>query len=119
VRFTAPADRDVSDILSETYRLFGHNQVVRYAEIIEAGIKLISDEPDRPTSKERSDVGPGIRSFHLQFAARRSGGASHVIYYRIGRHDRRANELVVLRILADRMEPRRRVAFALRSDTSR
>jgi toxin ParE1/3/4 len=116
VRFTAPADRDVSAILSESYRLFGENQTVRYAEIIKVGIALVSDEPDRPASKERGDIGAGVRSLHLRFAAKRHSGASHVIYYRITRSSGNSPELVVLRILGDRMEPRRRVASALRAD---
>jgi toxin ParE1/3/4 len=112
VRLTAPADRDISQILSETYRLFGENQTVRYAAIIEAGIRFVADQPLRPASKDRNDdLGEGVRSCHLQFAAKRQGGAGHVIYYRVG-----ASELIILRILRDRMEPRRRVAKALRED---
>lgn len=113
VRFTAPADRDVSRILTESYRLFGENQTVRYAGVIKTGVSLLSDEPLRPASKERSEIGSGVRSFHLQFATRRQGGASHVIYYRVD-DGAGAPELIVLRILGDRMEPRRHVARALR-----
>ena len=53
---------------------------------------------------------------HLQLAARRQGGAGHVLYYRVDESGDGMSELVVLRILGDRMEPRRRVALALRDD---
>jgi toxin ParE1/3/4 len=100
VRLTTLADRDVAEILAETYRLFGPNQTARYAAIIEAGLVLIADRPDRPGSKARADIGAGIRSFHLQLAARRQGGASHVIYYRVDGRPSSQEELVVLRLLA-------------------
>jgi toxin ParE1/3/4 len=116
VRLTTLADRDVSDILSETYRLFGAHQTVRYAAIIDAGVNLIADEPNRAASKARTDIGSGVRSFHLQLAAKRQGGASHVIYYRVDGRSGNQQELVVLRLLADRMEPRRRVARSLREE---
>jgi hypothetical protein len=40
-----------------------------------------------------------------------------VIYYRVDGRPSSQEELVVLRLLADRMEPRRRVAHSLREDT--
>ena len=53
---------------------------------------------------------------HLQLAAKRQGGASHVLYYRTDKSSDGTSELVILRLLGDRMEPRRRVALALRDD---
>ncbi len=47
------------------------------------------------------------------FSAALRGGASHVIYGRIGTRNEEAAELIVLRVLADRMDPDRPVRSAL------
>jgi toxin ParE1/3/4 len=111
-RLTEHADRDIANILRDTYRLFGRNQVVRYAGIIERGIAMVAEDPSRASSRERPELKPDLRSFHLRLASERSRGAAHVLYYRINPRDR--SEVVVLRVLAEEMEPKRRVAQALR-----
>ena len=63
VRLTAPADRDISDILAETLRLFGANQTVRYAAIIDAGVNLITDQPNRATSKRARTLAQAFGRF--------------------------------------------------------
>jgi toxin ParE1/3/4 len=114
VRTAERADRDIDGILRATMRLFGRNQVSRYAAIIDRGIQMVAEEPLRASSHARPELGPGVRSFHLQLAARRSRGAAHVLYYR--RSPRDSRELVILRVLADAMEARRRVARSLRDE---
>jgi toxin ParE1/3/4 len=118
VRFTGLADNDISSILLQTYRLFGENQTARYAGIIQAGLDMIATQPDRAAAKLRDDIAEGVRLLHLQFAARRQDGASHILYYRLQDQDSDVSEeeLVVFRVLSDRMEPRRRVASALKAD---
>lgn len=115
LRLTIAADRDIEHILAATYRLFGRNQLVVYSEIIKRGLSLVAEEPYRASSHDRSDLRAGIRSFHLQLAARRQGGAAHVLFYRVMRGVE-ADELVIIRVLGDEMEPRNRVARALRED---
>ena len=114
VRLTERADRDIAVILRATRRLFGPNQVLRYAAIIDRGIEMVAEEPLRASSHARPELGPGVRAFHLQLAARRSRGASHFLYYRVPSSDPR--KLVILRVLADSMEPKGRVARALREE---
>ncbi|BCH21758.1 hypothetical protein MesoLjLb_15430 [Mesorhizobium sp. L-8-3] len=76
---------------------------------------MLRENPARPSSRDRSEIRAGVRSFHLQFAARRRDGASHIVYYRVpGRAD--DPELAILRVLADAMEPTRRIAAALRGE---
>jgi len=119
-RLTDPARRDIARALSDSHRLFGALQSKRYLEIIRAGIAIISENPDHPTSKSRPEIKPGIRSFHLQLAAKRLGAASHVVYYVVlsppGVGD---VELIVLRVLNDRMDPHRRVRSVLKGETGR
>ncbi len=118
LRLTIEADRDIERILAATYRLFGPNQVLVYADIIKRGLALIADEPTRGSSQDRSELRPGVRSFHLQLAAQRHGAAAHVLYYRIMKQAN-GDHVVVVRVLSDQMEPRNRVARALRKDETR
>jgi toxin ParE1/3/4 len=118
VRNTVPADKDIHKVLTDSFRLFGLNQSQRYLEIVRIAIDSVARDPLRVSSKARDDIGPGVRSLHLQFAAKRQGGASHVLYYRVLSSELGTSELVVLRLLADRMDPNRRVRTALKSDTN-
>lgn len=91
--------------------MFGPRQVERYAAIVEHGFSMLLENPLRPSSQKRNELGPGVRSFHFHIAAGRRKGAAHIAYYIV-----LPAELVVLRVLADEMEPRKRVARALRHE---
>lgn len=117
VRYTRPADKDILNTLSNSIRLFGPKQAERYLAIIRAGAHALAEEPNRPASKARDDLGQGVRSFHLQLAVRRQGGASRVIYYCVSAGGQGEGELVILRVLADRMNPVRRIRTALKAET--
>jgi toxin ParE1/3/4 len=112
-RRTRRAGDDIERILDETYREFGTHQLEAYAGYIDRAIGMVADVPDRPSSKARPELGPETRSFHVALATGRKGGASHVLYYRVqGSGDGNA-EVVVLRVLPHRMEPRLRLAVDL------
>jgi toxin ParE1/3/4 len=102
---TREADRDITRILAATLRLFGPNQVRRYAEIIKRAMSMIEQDPDGVSSQPREDLSHGVRSLHLQLVAGRHGGAAHVVCYRIALDSESRTELIVLRVLADEMEP--------------
>jgi len=112
-RLTRAADVDIAAIFRDTYRLFGENQLKRYTEIVKRGIEMVADEPFRASSQHREDLRHGVRSFHLQLAAGRHKGAAHVLYYCIDPTDDAT--VVVLRVLAEEMEPRKRIAQSLRA----
>jgi toxin ParE1/3/4 len=116
VRYSEPANKDIVRAFSDSIRLFGRQQADRYFDIIQTAIISLAKDPKRPASKAHDDFGPGVRSFHLQFTARRQGGASHVVYYRVAAIDDGRKELVILRLLPDRMDPRRRVVSAIKSN---
>lgn len=115
-RFTRQAERDILRIFRDSIRLFGEMQARRYFEIINQGVAVLRSEPFRLTSKERSDIGLNVRSLHLQLVAKRSGGASHILHYRLRSMHGDGTELIILRVLGDRMEPARRVRSALRDE---
>ncbi len=56
----------------------------------------------------------GVESFHLEFAAKRRRGAAHTLYFTQMRDATGAPEIVVLRVLHEAMEPKRRLIRALR-----
>jgi toxin ParE1/3/4 len=74
LRLTDFADSDIADALSDSYSMFGERQTKRYSEIIKLGFTQLAAEPLRPASKPRPQLGRGVRSFHLQFAAGRMAG---------------------------------------------
>ena len=111
-RFTAQADADVVAILRRTRKLFGPGQVMAYAEIIDEGVAMIAKNASRPAVMGRSELGPGVKSMHLEHAARRRGGAAHVLYFL----ETQGEVIVILRVLHEAMEPRRRLMQALRDE---
>jgi toxin ParE1/3/4 len=113
-RLTREADRDISQILTETYRLFGRNQLLKYSEIIQRGISKIVENPNRASTQDRSELRAGVRSFHLQLAAGKSRGAAHILYYCVETDRTGTAELIIIRVLAEQMEPKRRVLSGLR-----
>lgn len=112
-RRTRRAGDDIERILVETYREFGTRQLEAYAGYIDRAIAMIADAPDRPSSKSRPELGPETRSFHVALATGRKGGASHVLYYRVQDGEHGDAEVVILRVLPDRMEPRLRLTVDL------
>jgi len=110
---TEPAERDIRDILSQTLKVFGTRQLTVYADIIEAGITMVGDDPERGGSIDRSEIAPGVRVFHLELAAKRSGAASHCLYYTTGRMSNGVVGTLILRVLYETMEPRYKVIRSL------
>ncbi|MEK1886354.1 MAG: hypothetical protein AAAB35_01990 [Phyllobacterium sp.] len=51
-----PTEGDIRDILRNAKQVFGQQQARVYARIIEHGIELISDDPDRPGSIDRAEA---------------------------------------------------------------
>jgi toxin ParE1/3/4 len=110
LRLTLAADKDLAAIARYTLRHFGPDQKEVYAELVERAFAMLLENPQRPSSLSRQELGRDVRSFHLALAAGRRRGASHVVYY-LGREQ----EVVILRVLGDEMEPRSRIRKALAS----
>ena len=112
-RLTKLATADIDAILRQTDRNFGARQFEIYVGIIDDGVALIASDPLRPSSQDRSQIRPGVRSFHLERVRNRRRSATQ-IYYTISATGE--GEVVVLRVLHEAMEPKRRLASALRAD---
>jgi toxin ParE1/3/4 len=112
-RLTEAAASDISQILRETTRQFGSVQRRRYAALIMRAIELAADRPDRPGSRSREELAAGLRSFHIEMAARRRGAGAHVVYYLRERLEDGHDGIVVVRVLHERMEPLRHLTREL------
>lgn len=110
---TALADADIADILAFTLREFGPRQFEAYWELIDRAGSLVGENPTRPGSKARNELGEGVRSYHVAAAAGRRGAGSHVLYYIAGRLHDGTEGAVILRVLWDGMDPSHRVAQGL------
>ena len=99
------ARRDLATILRESERRFGLLQQERYATLIQSAMERVAADPGGIGSKSREDILSGLRSFHIGFAARRHGAASHALYYEERTSPDGRPMVVILRILHDHMDP--------------
>jgi toxin ParE1/3/4 len=106
---TELAERDIKEILRETYKMFGDHQLIAYTNIIDSGLRLVGDNPEPGGSIDRPELGHGIRLFHLEHAAGRSGGAAHCLYFTTGATRTGVIGTIILRVLWEGMEPRHKV----------
>ena len=111
---TKVAERDIKDILSTTLKTFGTRQLTVYASIIERGMAMVGDGPERFGTVDRAEIASGVRLFHLELAAGRSGAASHCLYYTTDRMSNGVVGTIILRVLYEHMEPRYRVVRSLK-----
>ncbi|MBK1842195.1 type II toxin-antitoxin system RelE/ParE family toxin [Azospirillum sp. YIM B02556] len=110
---TGPAERDILEILRTTRTRFGTVQLRIYAALIDKGILMVAQDPDRPGMLPRPELGPDVRMLHLELAAGRRGAAAHCLYYTTGRLPDGTIGTIILRVLHEGMEPRRKVGRSL------
>lgn len=110
---TESARKDIKNILTETVKIIGTHQLDVYQKIIDQGILMISDDPDRASALDRPEIAADIKLFHLELAAGKSGAAAHCLYYKIGRMSDDNVGVLVLRVLHESMEPRYKVVRAM------
>ena len=70
---------------------------------------MVAADPMRRGSRPRDDVAAGVRSFHIELAARRRGAAAHLLYYAQGQLDDGREGVIILRVLHERMDPGRHI----------
>lgn len=104
LRLSKAAERDEFKILLYTSERYGEEQTEKYQSLLDQAKRDIRDDPTRPTSKARPELGPNIRSYHISLSRERSGVGikepRHLILYRIENPD----EILVVRILHDSMD---------------
>lgn len=117
-RLTKKADADIAGILRTTRKLFGKNQVVTYAGIIDEGIAMIEADPSRPACRPQDELGVGVKSMHLEHVRVRRGSAAHLIFFLEKTTPSGEGQIVIVGVLHERMIPRRHLAQVLRDEIS-
>lgn len=107
---TLSAKLDFRAVLRETKDLLGTSQRAIYKGLISKGVKMVAEEPTRGGSWDRGNVVPGLRAFHLEHAAGKSGAASHALYYALEHLADGSRQVVILRLLHEAMEPKLRLS---------
>src|SRR6185436_19652845 len=105
-RVSAVAKADISNILAKSAEQWGIAARRRYAALLMAAIRIVADDPENASARRRNELIPGIRSFHIRHAKRRTSTVRtpvHVIYYR----PIRTGLIEIVAVLHERMEPRR------------
>lgn len=85
LRFSDAALDDLADIREYTIAWFGSKQAERYEMLIGQAFADIEENPDRPNSKARPDLGSGFRTYRVELSRSRSGSgvksSPHVVVY--------------------------------------
>jgi toxin ParE1/3/4 len=112
-RLSRLAEADLARILATSRREWGAEGRRRYSALLAAAMRKLAAEPAGPATRDRSELGPGIRSLHLRHAASAASGGGvrrpvHVLYYRAVM----AGPIEIVRVLHERMEPSRHLREA-------
>lgn len=107
LRQSPEAKQDIKNIWHYTAAMYNADQADTYGTLIRQALRDIKQNPERPSSLPRPDLGDGIRSYHIELSKKRSGMGiktpRHIIYYSL----KYEQKVVVLRVLHDRMDPKR------------
>ncbi len=103
-RLSPLAEADLVRILVASANRWGPEGRRRYAALLAAAMRLVARVPDGPTTRDRAELSPGIRSFHIRHVpGSMIRKPVHILYYRATAPDR----IEIVRVLHERMEPSR------------
>jgi toxin ParE1/3/4 len=106
-RLSRPARTDLALILTDSDQNWGGEAKRRYAATLVAAMRQVAANPGGPLTRDRSELQPGVRSFHLRHARvpdpMKVRRPVHILFYRaVG------PEIVeIVRVIHERMEPTR------------
>ena len=106
---THPARDDLRDIHAYTVERHGTRGAEVYDGLLKQAIRDVWEDPHRPGSRDRPEIGDGIRSYHTRLSRNRAGGEirapRHFVLYFLPTED----EVVVSRVLHDSRDLARHV----------
>ena len=124
---TAPARSDLTDIRKYTIDHYGRSGADAYDALLKQAIRDVWEDPFRPGSKERPEIGANIRSYHCALSRDRAASGvkspRHFILYFLPHDD----EVAISRVLHDSRDLARHIPgehlekardFALKEDRS-
>ena len=98
---TAKAESDLEDIRDYTIKKHGPKAAKAYTALLRQAFKDIREDPFRPGSHERPEIGVNVRSYHIALSKARAESnvkrPRHFVLYFLPKD----NEVVVSRILHD------------------
>lgn len=97
VQLTDMAEVDLISIKIWTTEKFGAPQAVKYLEVITSALEDLITGPEPIGSKSREDIGPNIRSLHVQ---RRGNKGRHLLVFKEAKNQ----TIEVLRLFHDSMD---------------
>lgn len=114
-QLSEPAKADIAAILRRSGKLHGKEAGIRYRACLTAAMRRVATNPEGHSTVRRTELVPGIRSFHIRHSRNESREAAvenpvHVLFYRV----LHPGAVEIMRVLHERMEPRRQIS--LRSD---
>ena len=104
-RLSLAAQADIYEILAWSHDRFGEGARIRYEALIVAALRDVADQPGRPGSIERPELGAGTRSWHLGLSRGRAAALAtvrhprHFLIYRV-----EPDAVAIGRVLHDAME---------------
>jgi toxin ParE1/3/4 len=109
-RLSAPARADLAHILATSAERWGTEGRRRYAAVLSAAMRKVAADPTGRLTRDRSELSPGIRSFHVRYARGNVPEAKvkepvHILYFRVVQ----PGTVEVVRVLHERMDPSRHV----------
>jgi toxin ParE1/3/4 len=112
-RLARRAQADISRILATSGESWGIEARRRYAGLLTHAIREVAAEPEARSTRQRAELAPGMRSFHVRHAQQADPGIRvrrpvHVLYYRVIR----PGLVEIVRVLHERMEPSRHLGTA-------
>ena len=78
-RLAAAAQADIVAALAWTQERFGETARQRYGILIATALRDIADDPERPGSADRPELGPAVRSYHLRHSRDRAQGVEGIV----------------------------------------
>lgn len=85
LRFSDEALEDLADIREYTVAFFGERQAERYEALLGQAFSDIEEDPYRPYSTARPDLGESFRIYRVELSRHRSGtgvkSSRHVVIY--------------------------------------
>lgn len=105
LRISRLAQADLASVLRTSLEHWGESGRARYAALLATAMQRTAEDPHGPTTSARADLGSGVRSFPIRHARRGTGVKApvHVLFYRVTD----AGAVEIIRVLHERMEPRR------------
>ena len=108
-RLSRRAEVDIADAVATSERRWGSETKIRYQAPLAAALRKVAADPRGMTTRDRSELAEGIRSYHIRHARGYSDTKVrhpvHVLYYRVVAPDL----IEVVRVLHERMEPSRHI----------